>query len=232
MKRFLIPIAALPVMLLGCSFIFVNRTADDVRKMDSFYGISISIHADVFYTQGNSHEIRIEGADKDVKELITEVKDGFLRVRFKNQRIRHGRVTLYIISKELEAVKLSGSGHFSAEKPVSSEEMDLAISGSGGITLNQLSSDEVGVKISGSGNVEIVKGVAEELDVRISGSGKLLAEEFVVSECTAAISGSGSIRIGANDQLDAKLSGSGNVYYHGAPQVNSISSGSGKVVSL
>ncbi len=232
MKRVIIPIAALLVILLGSSYIFADRAADDVRKLESFDSIGISISADVFYTQGNSHEIRIEGPDKDVKDLITEVKDGFLKVKFNNYKIKRAKLTIYITSKELEAVKLSGSGNFNANKPVSSEGMDLAISGSGGINLAQLDSEDVGVKISGSGDVEIVKGKAQELDVRISGSGKLVAEKFTVSECSVHMSGSGGVRITANDELDVKISGSGKVYYHGDPRVNSVSSGSGKAVSL
>lgn len=232
MKRVFIPIAALIVMLLASSFLFTDRASNDVRELRTFKGIGLSIHADVFYTQGNSHEIRIEGNERDIKELITEVRDDFLLVKFDNPRMKRGKLTLYITSKNLEALKLSGSGHFNADKPISSEEIDLAISGSGGIRFSELSSEEVGVKISGSGNIEIENGNAEELDAKISGSGKLLSEEFKVSECSVRISGSGSVRITVKDELDAKMSGSGKVYYHGDPQVNSASSGSGKAVAL
>jgi len=232
MKKFFISITALMILLLTSSFLFVERANEDVRKLNSFDGIGISIHADVFYTQGNSHEIRIEGADKDIRDLVTEVRDDFLQVKFENHRIKRGKLTLYITSNELEAVKLSGSGNFNAEKPVSSEEMDLAISGSGGITFGQLNAEEVGAKISGSGDIELLKGSAEEFDIRISGSGHVRAENFEVSECSASLSGSGSVKITAKDELEAKMSGSGKVSYHGDPQVNSISSGSGKVVAL
>lgn len=224
--------AAIFAMLLGSSFNFADRSADDVRKLDSFEGIGISIHADVFYTQGNNHEIRIEGAEKDVKDLKTVVRDGFLQVKFDNYRIKRSKLTIYITSNQLEAVKLSGSGKFYAEKQVSSEEMDLSVSGSGDISFSLLNAEEVDVKISGSGNASLEKGNAEEIDVKISGSGKLHAENFEVSECSVAISGSGSVRITANDELDAKMSGSGKVYYKGDPRVNSISSGSGKAIAL
>ena len=232
MGKIIYPVTAVLVMLLGSSFVFAVKSAEDVRKLDSFEGIGISIHANVFYIQGNTHEIRIEGQEKDVKDLITEVKDGFLKVKFDNWRVKRSKLTLYITSKELEVVKLSGSGHFNADKPVNSDEMDLAISGSGGILFSQLTTDEIGVKISGSGDVELKKGSADELDVKISGSGKVLAENFEVSECSAVLSGSGSVRISVKDELDAKMSGSGKVYYKGDPQVNSVSSGSGKVVAL
>jgi len=232
MKKVFFSMAGLLVMLLVSSFIFADRTAEDVRNLESFQGIGISISADVFYTQGNSHEIRIEGDERDVDDLITNVRDGFLQVKYENLKIKRSKLTIYITSKELDAVKISGSAHFKAEKPVTSEEIDLAISGSGGVLFSKLVSDEVGVKISGSGGVELAAGNADELDVKISGSGKLKAEKFEVSECSATLSGSGSVRITAKDELDARMSGSGKVYYHGNPQVNSVSSGSGKLIAL
>ncbi len=232
MKKVFFSMAGLLVMLLVSSFIFADRAAEDVRNLESFQGIGISISADVFYTQGNLHEIRIEGAERDVDDLITEVRDGFLQVKYENLKIKRSKLTIYIISKELDAVKISGSAHFKAEKPVTSEEIDLAISGSGGVLFSKLVSDEVGVKISGSGSIELAAGNADELDVKISGSGKLKAEKFEVSECSTTLSGSGSVRITAKDELDVRMSGSGKVYYHGNPLVNSVSSGSGRLIAL
>jgi hypothetical protein len=211
---------------------FADIATEDVRKLEAFEGVGIAVHADVFYTQGNSHEIRIEGADRDVRDLTTEVRDDFLQVKYENSRIKRSKLTIHITSKTLEAVKISGSAHFKADQPVTTDEIELAMSGSGSILLSKLVTDEVGVKISGSGRIELESGNADELDVKISGSGKLNAEKFEVSECSASLSGSGSVRITAKEELDVKMSGSGKVYYRGTPQVNSIASGSGKVISL
>ena len=232
MKRIMIPAAAVSFLLLLSSMMFADIAVEDVRKLEPFQGIGISVSADVFYTQGNTHEIRIEGPDRDVKELTTEVRDDLLQVKYENNRTKRSKLTIYITSKELEAIKISGSAHFTADQPVTSDEIEVALSGSGDVSLNSLVSDEVGVKISGSGSVGLESGKADELDVKISGSGKLNAEKFEVSECSASLSGSGSVRITAKEELDVRMSGSGKVYYIGDPQVKSVSSGSGKVIAL
>jgi len=232
MKKVFVSLVTICILVLGSGFLLADKAGEEVRDLESFDGIGISISADVFYTQGNTHEIRIEGNDKDVNDLITEVKDGFLKVRFENWKIKRSKLTIYITSQELENISLSGSAKFKAEKPVGSEEMDLAISGSGLVHFSALESNEVDVKISGSGDAVIDKGSADELDVKISGSGKLSAEQFEVSELSAIISGSGTCKITVKDELDARLSGSGSVYYHGNPQINSTASGSGKVRAL
>lgn len=232
MKQVIIPAAAMLVAFLISSFTFPDRAAEDLRQLDEFSGIGISVSADVYYTQGNSHEIRIEGKDRDVEDLITEVRNGFLQVKYEDWRVNRSKLTIYITSSELEKVVMSGSGHFMVEKPLASEEMELAVSGSGGISFKQLESDEVDVKISGSGDISVDAGSSDEVDARISGSGKLDAERFEIEEFTVAISGSGSVRITCKEELDVKISGSGKVYYHGSPRVNSVSSGSGKTVAL
>lgn len=225
-------VAVLSLLILN-SFMMPDIPKEEVRKLDTFSGIGISISADVYYTPGNAHEIKIEGDAKDVDDLITKVEDGFLQVKYpKGWNIRHSKLTIYITSKDLDAVKISGSAKFKSGETVTTDEMDLAMSGSGGIFFEKLNADEVDVRISGSGNMELLNGGADELSARISGSGKLNAEKFEVSEFSTSISGSGSVRITIEEELEARISGSGKVYYHGTPRVNSTSSGSGKVVAL
>ncbi|MGM0473267.1 MAG: head GIN domain-containing protein [Bacteroidota bacterium] len=231
MKRTIQSTVILLALLFAGSFYSQEISAQEVRELEPFEEIGIAVRADVFYTQGNGHQIKIEGRSQDVEDLITEVENGLLRIRHENYRLRREKLTIYITSEELESVKISGSAKFMAENPVTSEEMELAVSGSGGVMFDRLSSEEVEAKISGSGSVELA-GRAEEMETMISGSGKIMAEDFEVSECSAVISGSGSCTVAVKDELDAKISGSGNVYYKGDPEINSVSSGSGSVRSL
>jgi len=229
----MIPMVAVITLLFLNSFMMPDIPKEEVRKLEAFSGIGISISADVYYTPGNAHEIKIEGDAKDVDDLITKVEDGFLQVKYPSSwRVRHSKLTIYITSKELDAVKISGSAKFKSGDPVTTDEMDLAMSGSGDIHFEKLNADEVAVKISGSGDIILLNGNADELSVKISGSGKVNAEAFEVNEFSAGISGSGSVRITVKEELESRISGSGKVYYHGTPRVNSSSSGSGKTVAL
>ena len=232
MKKVFAPTLALLTLLFLNSFMLPDVPKEEVRKLDTFTGIGIGVNADVYYTPGNAHEIRIEGNSDDVDDLITKVKDGFLQVKYDDWKIRRSKLTIYITSRELEAVSVSGSARFRSGEPIASDEMDFSMSGSGTIEFEELTADEVEVKISGSGHIELGHGNADELDARISGSGRLNGEGFEVNEFSASISGSGSARISVKEELEARISGSGKIYYHGNPRVNSTSSGSGKVVSL
>ena len=232
MKRVFNLLIATIMLVVSSGCLITELSGQETRDLRPFTGIGVAINADVFYTPGNSHEIIIEGNERDIKDLKTNVENGYLKLKYDNWKIKRSKLTIYITSKELDKVSISGSGKFNSGKPISSEEMDLAVSGSGKVLFSSLECEEIGVKISGSGDAIIDKGSAEEVDVKISGSGKLVAERFEVGEFSATISGSGSCRITVMDELDARISGSGSVYYHGNPRVNSTSSGSGKVRSL
>ncbi len=56
--------------------------------LSPFTGIGISISADVYYTPGDSHEIKIEGNSKDVEDLITRVENGMLKMKYEDWRIK------------------------------------------------------------------------------------------------------------------------------------------------
>jgi len=221
------------VGFLALAFAFAQAGAQETRDLEPFTGIGVAISADVSYTTGNAYSITIEGNERDVEDLITEVEGGKLKVKYENNwRVKRSKLTIHIISRELDHISLSGSADILVEKVLSAEEFRLAISGSGTVTIPGLECEELDVHISGSGTSTIKKGNAEEMDVKISGSGKLQAEDLAVEEFSVSISGSGSVRVTVKDELEARIAGSGSVYYHGNPVVNSSSSGSGKVRSL
>jgi hypothetical protein len=232
MKKSLAHLSPGLLLLFAGLFIAPQLLAQETRDLRPFDGIGVAISADVYYTPGNTHEIRIEGNSKDVADLITEVDDGFLKIKYDDWKIKRSKLTIYITSKELEKISISGSAKFHSKEAISTEEMTLAISGSGSATLPSLEAEELEVRISGSGNAIVEKGEVEEVEVKISGSGKLRAERLECEEFSASISGSGSCKITVKEELEARLSGSGSIYYHGNPRVNSTASGSGKVRSL
>jgi hypothetical protein len=199
------------------------------RNVDSFSGIGLSISGDLYLTQGSPQEVLIE-ADEDILEkIVTEVKDGVLKIRKQKgwgQNLKN--VSIWVTVPEIDGIYLAGSGYIIAEKPVISEEIEINISGSGKVNLQELGGDEIGISISGSGDA-IIAGTADEADIAISGSGKVLAKGLEVSECDVRISGSGSCEVNVTGELGARISGSGKVIYFGTPVVDAKVSGSGRV---
>ncbi|MEZ5072736.1 MAG: head GIN domain-containing protein [Bacteroidales bacterium] len=232
MKKMIAPALALALFVLGSGCQTAAQSGSDQRTLEPFTGVGLAISADVYYHTGTACEVKIEGDPADIRDLITEVEDGYLKIRYEDWRTRRSKLTLHITSPGLDGVKVSGSGHFNVEEDLRCEEMELAVSGSGHVNFRGLEAEELEVKISGSGNVNIEGGSAGEMDVKLSGSGRVNAERFSVEEFSGAISGSGGARVTCTEDLEVRISGSGSVEYHGSPRVDAATSGSGKVRSL
>lgn len=101
MKRIHSKAFILLVLLFTGTFYSQDTSAQEVREFEPFEGIGIAVHADVFYTQGNGQQIKIEGRSQDIEDLITEVENGMqistagrrTYYRFENN-LNYGRITV------------------------------------------------------------------------------------------------------------------------------------------
>lgn len=199
------------------------------RTVDKFSSFGMGIHGDVYLSQGSPQKLVLEGDADILEKITTEVENGLLRIKFITPNVRtRSPIKIWITTSEINGLYLSGSGSINAETAIQSDEMELKVSGSGKINIEELTCDEVDAAISGSGDINL-GGSADEMGIAISGSGSCAADQFRVEEAGIRISGSGSCKINATKDLEAAISGSGSVYYVGNPTINASVSGSGKV---
>jgi hypothetical protein len=228
----------LSLFILG--FIFSNDALAErnEREVPSFSEISLRISGKVHLEQGDRQSVRIEAKSSTLEEIITEVKGRTLIIRFKNSNLfwrsfNPGRVDIYITVPEINALSVSGSGDIVADSKIKSRILDLAVSGSGDISLTNLDAEQVKAAVSGSGDIQIDNGgIADDFEIAISGSGNVRAENFEAKKVSAKISGSGNCRVHATENLAARVAGSGSVLYNGNPQIDSSVAGSGKIKNL
>ncbi|MDN5201451.1 head GIN domain-containing protein [Fulvivirgaceae bacterium BMA10] len=211
----------------------VAQRGGETIDLPTFDGISLGVAGTVHLKQGNNQEVIVETSEKMRERITFEVEGGTLQIKNKRKFNNwnwssRDRLDIYITIKEVEALKVGGSGKIISETTLEANDLGLYVSGSGKIEIDTKAEDLVS-KISGSGTIEI-EGTGKFNDVSISGSGRLNAEDFECEEYDIAISGSGNCRVHVNSRIEARISGSGNVYYRGNPdKVISKVSGSGKL---
>ncbi len=208
------------------------------RDVPSFSEISLRIPGKLHLEQGSKQSVEIVAKSSTLEEIITEVKDRQLTIRFKNKNylfksFNPGKIDIYVTVPEIDGLAVSGSGDIVAEDDIKTRILDLAVSGSGDINLVELDAERVKASISGSGNIIIGGGgVADDFSASISGSGDVKAEDFEAKDVVVHIAGSGSCSITSNSSLKARVAGSGNVYYHGNPSIDSSVAGSGRIKKM
>lgn len=223
-------------ILLALVFTAFHVQADDqTRKLEAFTEISLRIAAKVHLEQGDKQSVEVIAKPSTLDELITEVKDGKLIIRFPTKdffwkTFQPGEITINITVPVISGLGISGSGDIIAEDHIMTKSLDMAVSGSGNIRFSDLAAERVKAAISGSGDIVLAgKTAAQDLSIAILGSGNLKALDFSADDVTAKVSGSGNVSIGANKNLYIRLAGSGNVTYKGKPMIDQSIAGSGKV---
>ena len=87
---------------------------------------------------------------------------------------------------------------------------DVAVSGSGDITLQDWRADMLALAVGGSGDIRL-DGRVREVHATVAGSGDIDLGGVAVEEASATVAGSGDIRIGTAGTVYATIAGSGDI---------------------
>jgi hypothetical protein len=216
----------------ACSTVVCQNKQE--RKVPAFNELKLSISANVILNQGPEQKVEIVASDESLNLIETEVVNGTLSIKWTEKFVTHvEKITIYITMVDIKGLVIAGSGDIIAQDKISAGSLNLSISGSGKINLNDLSATDIKASIAGSADISISgSSQINSLEARISGSGKIIAPNILVKNVDISISGSGDCTVNASESLDAKVSGSGNVYYSGSAIINAKVSGSGKIKKI
>lgn len=211
-----------------------GRTVDENRNLSKFNGVDLKMDATLKFVKDTAYFCIVSAQDNVLDVLETEVRAGTLKVGVEPGvwLRRHSPITIEVHTPSIENIEISGSGNFNSESELTANTVDLRISGSGKVDIKSVKVSKLNVEISGSGSVNIDEGSADDVYLSVSGSGKIEARDVLMDYCDVNISGSGSAYVNVIKKLYASISGSGNVYYKGTPVVETHVSGSGKIKQL
>jgi len=207
-----------------------GRVVDETRDISGFTGVHVSSGIDVYLSEGNSFDVRVE-ADENLQEVILTEKEGNMlvvktdRVNIRNAKSKKVHVTL----PELSELKISSAGDCVGQTPFNCEDLRLSISSAGDLSL-EVEADEINLDISSSGDARI-SGSTEILDVSLSSAGDLNAYDLIAAKVKVVVSSAGDARVYATEEISMNASSAGNIYYKGdARVIHSHSSSAGDIV--
>lgn len=230
-----IALLALPAALFfaSCDPALIGSGAilTETRTANDFTGLDVSVPGNIYVTQGQTFSVQVRAEENLLPYLQTRVEGKNLHVYFsRNVRSVDG-LEVRITMPALKNVQMSGSGRLDTDGAFAGNTLNLGLSGSGRLYLNDMTYPYIAANVSGSGKM-FVNGQSEDMDLNMSGSGELDALGCPTKVAEAHLSGSGTIRVRVSETLKAHVSGSGTIWYEGSPSLESHISGSGKVRKL
>ncbi|MBR9915260.1 MAG: DUF2807 domain-containing protein [Algicola sp.] len=189
------------------------------RSTSDYEGIKCAGSFDYILVSGSEGRITLEGESNLLQHIVTEVKNGQLHIKTeKGKSLRPSNnktIKITIPFKDINHVSLSGSGDLWNTDTISSDNLDVYLSGSGDIILDVQTNDVSG-KVTGSGDLTL-KGRTNHLSAGVTGSGDFHGFKLQATDTDVSVTGSGDADVVCNGRLKARVTGSGDIEYKGNP---------------
>jgi hypothetical protein len=197
-----------------------------------FNKIELAFDANVLYTQDSVYKVEISAQENIQQVIETSINKEVLTFKASKKLLEHNPIEIIVHSPVIYGFHVSGNGYINGQNAIVTNEMNLDVSGNGGISIPLLTTNNVTADISGSGNIKVDGGAAKSQTIRVSGAGNTDFLNVSSNKSSIDVSGSGEMKVWVTEELDVTISGSGKVSYKGSPTVNSKVNGSGKIIHL
>ena len=208
-----------------------GNVTTETRNTSNYNGVISSGSFDIKLIPGKEGNITLKGESNLMEYIITEVKEGKLRIKVKkNTNLKFTKnFTITVPYNEINLVGLSGSGDITNSGTINADDFKISLSGSGDIDLNT-EATKIKTSIAGSGNIKL-NGNSNTLTCSVAGSGSIKAFDLKTNSIAVSLSGSGNVKTTVSEKIKVRIAGSGSVYYKGNPKkIDSKSAGSGSVI--
>jgi hypothetical protein len=204
-----------------------------IRPVGSFNAVKVSAGIDVSLEAGAREKVEIEGDQKEMDEIITEVKDGTLHIYRKNKIgfnfDFHNDCEVHVTVKTLEALEASSGSEVKSKGILSGKGCRIDASSGSEVTL-EMEYEKLSVD-SSSGSEIHLQGKTNELSVSVSSGSEIKACGLSAGIVHADASSGGGACVKVSSELHANASSGGDIEYEGAPGTLDVHKSSGGRVS-
>lgn len=212
-----------------------NSDKTENRNVGNFKAVKVSTGIDLYISMGTSEEVKIVADDEIIDELITEVKDGTLKIYMKqsnnwfNWNTGNQTRKAYVTVKELEAIEASSGSDVKSENTLKGEDLKVRASSGSDVEIDVYYKN-VWLDTS-SGSDAKISGKTKTFEAEASSGSDIKAHELESKICKVSVSSGSDATVNVTDELYAKASSGADVHYYGNPQVKDIDESSGGDVS-
>lgn len=206
-----------------------NSDKTEFRKVKNFNAIKVSAGIDLYITMGETEEVKIVADDDIIDKLITEVKDGTLRIYMKdnnwfNWSVRGSRKA-YVTVKELVAISASSGSDVRSENTLKGESLKVKASSGSDVEIDIFYKNFL--LDTSSGSDAKVSGRVKTFKAEASSGSDIKAQNLESVICKVRASSGSDIIVSVSGELYAKASSGADIRYYGNPDIRDIDESSG-----
>ena len=210
------------------SFTFSTEKTE-TRNLKDFDKIKVSSGIDLFVRMGETEEVKVVADGDIIDQVITEVKDGTLKIYMKQNNNWNWGITksrkVYVSVKELERLEASSGSDVNSENTLTGES--LKVSASSGSDVNLEIHYKNFTLDTSSGSDARISGKTKNFEAESSSGSDIKAQDLESVICKVSVSSGSDATVNVSDELYANASSGADVRYYGNPQVKDINESSG-----
>lgn len=150
------------------------------RPLEDFDAIDFDGNARIYFEQGETPSIRVQGKEYHVREFISEVKQGTLHLGFKDDRENKRKMRLVITHTGIEKIDVDGFVNMISYDPLTGRDLEIDADG---FIKGDLEVDVENLEIDADGFVQLtVFGKADRADFELDGFGNIDAQDLDVDK--------------------------------------------------
>jgi len=204
----------------------------EYRNVTGFNKIDVEGVFDIYLTQGGEEWVKIDAAEDVMKNIITLVEDGVLKIKFEGSaRLKKlNSIKININISDINEIKTACVGKLTCSDLLNLKRLFL-INKSVGTTELKLNADILTVQSETLGLLEL-KGKVNDVNIKHAGFGAIQAFDLIAENLILNSEGIGAAEVYASNNLTINVKGLGGVKYKGHPKHKTIhKEGLGKVES-
>ena len=222
MKAFRIIAPLLPLLFVAS---FATAQQVEEREVSSFDALVAAEGIDVYLRPGTRESVRVEARGIDIRDVLTQVSGGRLKIHLDDGRHRNHSVKVFVEFVKIEDISASSAATVISEGTIRGKRLDLGVSSAADIELD-IEVEEVEASASSAGDIDL-SGKADFIDASASSAGGIDAYDLEAKKVRARASSGGGVKVFATEEIDARASSGGSVRYRGNPSRSQTDSGSG-----
>jgi len=205
-----------------------------VRKVSSFHGVSVQSGIVLYLSQGKEQAVAVSAEEeKYVERIITEVKDGILKIRvdskmWNNWNWGNKKLKAYVTVTTLDYLGASGGSIAKLADEISVNDLVADASG-GSIIEGRMKGNKLDADLSG-GSIYKVEGSFNSVTIEASGGSIFKDYGFAANTCSVDASGGSIINLSVNKELKADASGGSIINYKGSGVITSVDASGGSSI--
>ena len=231
-------IIAIVILLISTTSCFVdgitgikgnNHVVTEDRTISSNFDIiKVQQGIQLYLTQDNSTELKVEADENIIDLLVTEVQNNELKIYFEKNVYRAKARKVFLTTDNIKKIKTSSGASVKSENTLQLTSLDLDASSGSSIKVH-VDANEVTSETSSGANIDVF-GKTTTFSASASSGSSIDADELKSVDTYAKASSGANINVNVSGKLTAKASSGGDIDYEGNPKdINKNTSSGGSV---